>query len=506
MESNNRRLVKNTLFLYFRMFLMMFVTLYTSRIILQILGIQDFGIYNVVAGIVVLFAFINTAMASATQRFLSFALGQKDDIQVCRVFSMSLTTHIVIVLLVLFLAETVGLWILWNMNFPSHRLNAVFWTYQIGVLTCLLQMLRVPYNALIIAYEKMSFYAWISIFEVLLKLLIVYLLLGWDGDRLIFYSFLLFLVIFIINILYYLYSSKKFATIRYHFFWDARLFKKLLSFSGWSLFGSLANVSATQGLNMLINIFCGVAVNAAVGIANQVMGAVGQFLGNFQTAFNPQLVKSYASGKQEEFMNLIYMTSKFSFYLMLVISIPVLINCQFLLRAWLGVVPEYAAEFSQLMILFMLIEAISGPLWVSVQATGNIKNYQLLMGGLIFLNFPISLCLLFIGYSPIFVFIVRVLLNFITMIIRIIYLRKIINLSVKDFFNQVLKHILYVFVLAFPISVWLSSVFYGNWNNVLLNIIGSLLISLGIIYVLGLTSSERKLLNSVFLKYYGKIR
>lgn len=498
--DNNKRIAKNTLFLYLRMFLMMGVSLFTSRVILQTLGIEDFGVYNVVAGIVVLFSFINNAMAIASQRFLSFALGKKDNIELQRVFSMSLTSHLVIAALVLLLAETIGLWILLKMNFPENRLNAACWAYHFAVLTCAANVVRVPYNAAIIAYERMSFYAWVSILEVIVKLAIVYLLVIYSGDKLIFYSFLLFIVTIIVNYIYKFYCNRKFSVSKYHFFWDKILFKQFIGFSGWSLAGSIANVGAQQGLNMIINIFCGVVVNAAVGISNQVMGAVGQFLGNFQTAFNPQLVKSYATGDKGYFMSLIFKSSKFSYYLMFILSFPAIINCSFLLNTWLETVPEYAVEFSQLMLVYLLFDAISGPLWISVQATGQIKKYQLLMSLLIFLNLPLAYIVLFMGYSPIYVFVGRVFINIVTLIVRICYLRSLIHLPAKKYIMQVIMPIFLTTVLSIPLPLWIHYEYETTWLVFIFNTLICMVISISCIYVLGLTRGEKQMILTVLLK------
>lgn len=505
-SENNKRIAKNAFFLYLRMFLTMGVTLYTSRVILQTLGVEDFGIYNVVAGIVVLFAFINNAMAIASQRFLSFALGQSNNSEVTRVFSMSLTSHIVIAGIVLLLAETIGLWMLSKMNFPENRLSAVNWIYHLAVFTCIVNIIRVPYNAVIIAYERMSFYAWISIVEVFLKLAIVYLLLGYGGDKLIFYSFLLLIVSIIVYIAYKIYCNKNFNTSKYYFFWDKVLFKQFIGFSGWSLTGSLANVVAQQGLNMIINIFYGVVVNAAVGISNQVMSAVGQFLSNFQTAFNPQLVKSYATGDSEYFMNLIFKSSKFSYYLMLLLSLPALINCSFLLNVWLGTVPQYAAEFSQLMIIFLLFDAISGPLWISVQATGKIKHYQILMSLLIMLNLPISYLILYLGYSPVYVFMNRVIINVIILAARIVYLRPLIQFPTRRYILQVLFPIIWVTLFSIPIPIIMNKGMESSWLNVCSNSLVSLFMCSLFIYLIGLTKNEKVLINSIIKqKVFNKI-
>lgn len=502
--ENNKRIAKNTLLLYFRMFLIMGVTLYTSRVILEALGVEDFGIYNVVAGVVVLFTFLNNAMASATQRYLNFSLGKNDEKEVSRIFSMSMTSHFIISIIVLIAAETIGLWfVITQLNIPSSRMSAAIWTYQLAIATCILQIIRVPYNASIIAYEKMSFYAWISIIEAILKLLIVFILVPYKGDHLIMYSFLLFLVVGIINLLYKFYCNKKFPITRYVFFWDQKLFKEFIGFSGWSLIGGLANVSAQQGLNLIINIFCGVTVNAAVGICNQVNTAINSFLTNFQTAFNPQLIKSYANNDRRYFMNLIFSTSKFSYFLMLFISTPILINCEFILEVWLDNVPKYTVEFTQLMIIFTLFDAISGPLWISVQATGKIRNYQILIGCLILLNIPLSFILMKLGFSPVYVFIIRVLLNAVTLIARIIYLKPIINLPIHNFIYKVIIKIIIVTIVSLPLPIYLSTI-YKNWNGLFITTLTSIALTTIFIYTLGLSQNEKTTIKQIITRKFQK--
>ena len=286
-SENTRRIAKNTVMLYIRMLLIMAVTLYTSRVVLNVLGVEDFGIYNVVGGIVVMFSFLNGAMATSTQRFLSFSLGKNDQEQVARVFSMSMTTHISIALIVLLLAETFGLWIFYRyLNIPPERMGAAQWVYQLSVLTFCISIIRVPYNAGIIAYERMSFYAYISIVEVCLKLGMVILLQYLGSDKLILYALL---TTGIVTFIYKLYCCKTFSVCRYHYFWDKHLYKELISFSGWSLFGSAANVGVQQGINILLNVFFGVVTNAALGIANQVSSAVSQLV-NFAEIFRRLLI------------------------------------------------------------------------------------------------------------------------------------------------------------------------------------------------------------------------
>lgn len=505
-SESNRRIAKNTIFLYLRMFIMMAVTLYTSRVILITLGVEDFGIYNVVAGVVVLFSFLNNAMTIASQRFLSFALGRNDEQEVSRVFSMSLTSHIVICFIVLFIAETIGLWVLSQMNFPNERMNAIQWTYQLALLTCIVQIIRVPYYASIIAYERMSFFAWVSIVEAFLKLAIVFLLMYYSGDKLIYYSFLLLLVTSVINVVYTCYCNRFFKSTHYFFFWDKNMFKKYLSFSGWSLAGSLASVGSQQGLNMILNVFCGVFVNAAVGVSNQVFAAVAQFLGNFQTAFNPQLVKSYSSGNKEYFIDLVFRTSKFSYFLVLLIAYPIILNCDYILNIWLEEVPPYAVEFTQIMIFSLLFESISGPLWISVQATGKIKDYQLIISLIFFLNLPVSAVVLYLGVSPIYVFVIKALFYCLALVFRVFYLHKLIHFSMTKFVKVVLFRILFVTLCVIPLPLYLSRELATSLLSVSFMIFVCIMTTLIGIYFLGITYEEKQFVKDIGKKFILKIR
>ena len=335
-SDNNKRIAKNTLFLYLRMFVMMLTALFTSRIVLDVLGAADYGLNNIISGVVVLFSFLNSALLSATQRFLNFHLGRQDYKQTNVVFCMSMNTYILLSIVVVVLGETIGLWFVnTQLNIPSERMYAAQWVYQFTLIQFVINLLRVPYNASIIAYEKMNFYAYISLVEVIAKLLVVYLLYITTFDKLIFYSFLYTIVPLIVTFIYKLYCNRNFDTTKYMRIWNKVAFKEMFSFSGWSLFGSLANLAAQQGLNILINIFYGVTVNAAAGIANQVSTNVYGFISNFQTAFQPQIVKTYAAKEIERFHKLIFQTSKFSYFLVLVLVLPILFTIDGILDIWL---------------------------------------------------------------------------------------------------------------------------------------------------------------------------
>lgn len=498
-RDSNKRITKNTLVLYIRMFLTMAVSFYTSRIVLKALGVQDYGIFDIVGGIVAMFSFLNTAMSSATQRFLSFELGREDDAAVKRVFSMSMTAHISIAIFVIVLGETIGLWFLnTHLNIPEERMNAANWVYQFTIITFCIQIIRVPYNASIIAYEKMSFYAYVSIAEVLLKLGSVYLLLYFGFDKLKLYSVLTCAVIFITLMLYKAYCNRVFTTCFYNFFWDAMLYKKLISFSGWSLFGSLANVGAQQGLNILLNIFWGVTLNAAMGIANSVSNTIYGFVSNFQTAFKPQIVKSYASNDKVYFMNLIFQASKFSYFLLLLLAIPVLISTEFILDVWLQIVPEHSVSFIRLIILFLLIDAISAPLWMSVQATGKIRNYQILMGSMIFLNLPLAYLFLKLRFPPESVLVVRVIINLMTFLVRIIYLRKKIELSARRYFREVIFPVSLVTLISLPFPLIVNH-FSSDWSGFIITTMVAILATITCIYYIGLLKNERDFINRLIL-------
>lgn len=425
---------------------------------LSTLGEIDYGVYNIIAGVVVLFAFVQTAMSSATLRFLNFEMGQGTPESVARVFSMSMTTHISMSLLLFILAESVGLWFVsTQLNIPPQRVGAAMWVYQFSVFTACVNIIRVPYHATIIAHEKMSFYAYISIVESLLNLLLVYLLLILRSDKLILYSVGIFVLSIVVFACYRVYCIRQFTSTRYHFFWDRAQYMKLLSFSGWSLFGSLGVVGASQGLNILINIFYGVVVNAAMGIANQVQVAVVVFMNNFQTAFNPQLIKSCAAGECDYFEKLICQTSKYSFFLIYIIALPLITAASSVLDLWLGEVPPYTEQFVQLLLICILIEAVATPLWTAVQAVGRIRNYQIMIAVIVLLNIPISYLCFHLGYAPTSAVIVKVVLGVVALFARGIYLSRVAQFSLMGYARGVIVPCLGVVMLSAPISIYMLS-------------------------------------------------
>jgi O-antigen/teichoic acid export membrane protein len=489
--SNSHRIAKNTFALYFRQILIILVSLYTVRVVLNTLGAEDYGIYNVVGGVVVLFSFLNGAMTGATQRFLNYAIGQHNAEEARDVYSLSFMLYAVISLLVILLAETVGLWFLQiHLNIPAGRRDAAFVVYQCSIATTVIGLFRVPYHATIIAHEKMSFFALVSVIESLLKLGTVFLLAVIRFDSLIVYAFLEFIVRTSILFIYKFYCNRTFEMARFRYCGDKALLRRLAGFSGWSIFGGIANVSISQGTNIMINLFANVAVNAAMGIVTQVNTAVYSFVSNFQTAFNPQIVKSYAAKEYDYFIRLIFRTSKFSYFLLFFLVLPLYANAEYVLQLWLKNVPEYTIVFTRLILLFSLTNAIPGPLWTSVQATGNIKKYQLIVSSLIFANLPLSFIFLILGFSPIWVFIIKLALNVIILVWRVCFLGSRIQLPVSKFLHEVILPIVEISLVSSAAVFVLYNQFFG-WMQFVLSTAMSVVCTACLIYFIGLNAKEK---------------
>lgn len=496
-SSNSKRLVKNTLLLYVRMFLIMAVSFFTTRVILKNLGFEDYGIYNTIGGVVVLFSFINTAMVSSTQRFLNFHLGKEDEDGASNCFSVSIVVHVVLGLLIVLLTEMVGMTFLYTkMSLPPERFTAALWTLQFSIIITFINVVRSPYNACIIAHERMEFYAYLSILEAILKLAIVYLLTISPIDRLITYGILLVGVNFIITFCYKSYCNKHFELSKFRKVNDKSLFKKLLSFSGFSLMGNAANVATHQGQNMLINVFSGVIANAAVGVSSQLSNGVYSFCHNFQVAFNPQLVKTYAKGDLEELKNLIIRVSKLSFFLMFILAFPIMNYCKEYLTIWLKDVPDYSSEFCVYTMLFLIVDAVAAPLWITIQATGNIKRYQTIVSLLVITNLPVSWLLLSQGFPPTYVYISRFVINVIALTYRFFYVNRIIKFDIRVYLKSFILPVLSIVIIACIISRLLK-------NYDLHFIIGSIILGIAIfvsIMILGLNKNERIFIVSLITK------
>lgn len=504
-SQNNKRIAKNTLLLYVRMLFMMAISLYTSRVILNTLGVEDYGIYNVVGGIVAMFGFINGSMSSATQRYITFALGKGNFENLQKVFSTALQIHILISVLIIILGETVGLWFMYEkMQIPTDRINAAFWVLQCSIASTVIMILSVPYNADIIAHEKMSAFAYISIIEAILKLIIVYLLLISPFDKLIFYALLILAVQLLIRFCYSSYCNKHFSESRYRKVWDKLLFKEMTSFAGWSMFGNLSAVLYGQGLNMLLNVFFGPVVNAARAIAVQVQNAIQQFVGNFQMALNPQITKTYAKGELDEMHKLMFRSARFSFYLLFLLSLPILFETDFVLKIWLKTVPENTVIFLRIIICISLIYTLSNPLIVANQATGKVKKYQAVCGSILLLILPISYICLKYGLPAYSVFIVHFVMEAIAQLARMIMLRPLIGIKLRDYFTNVYSKVFIVVALSVVIPLFI----YKSMNDTILRFIivclTCFLSVVTIVYIIGLSKKEKAFICSKIIVVYNK--
>lgn len=491
-SQNNRRIAKNTLMLYFRMILTMLVSLYTSRVILNTLGVEDFGIYNVVGGVVSMFAFFNSAMSSATQRFLSYEIGKGDFVQLRKTFNATQVIHIGIAFFIFILAETIGLWFVKTyLVIPAERMDAAIWVYHFSVLSFMVSIIQVPYNATIIAHERMNVYAYVSILEVSLKLLIVFLLVGISFDKLKLYGILYFVVVLIIATIYRIYTRRNFEESKFEVVKDRQLYKTLISYSGWNLFGASAGVAQGQGVNILLNIFFGPVANAAQGIANQVRGAVNNFVSNFQLAVSPQIVKSYASGEKDYLNSLIFGTAKFSFYLLFLIALPITLEVDQILKLWLKTVPEYTSSFTILSLGLILLWPMSDPLMKAIQATGKIKKYQIITGTSMFLIFPITYLFYKFGFAAETTYIIAIIIEFLVLNVRLFIAGKLIDFPVINYIKEIIIKNILIALISLSLPLFIRSLMDANILRLIVVVFVSLIWNATIIYAIGLLKSEK---------------
>lgn len=491
--SDNKRLALNTILLYVRMLLLMVISLYTSRLILNALGVDDFGIYNVVGGIVVVLGFINNAMAGSTQRFLNFEMGKKDEKGLKKVFSTSIHIHLLVSILTIALAETIGLWFLnTKMNIPEARIIAANYIYQFSVITCIFNFLTVPYNASIIAHERMTAFTYISIIEGMLKLAVASAVYFATWDKLICYGLMMLLAGLINNFFWVSYAYRHFIEckkISIHFYKDKM--KAMLSFSGWTIFGNLGYILHTQGIAIIINIYFTVAVNAAQGIANQVNGVIQQFLNNFLLALNPQLVKSYAAGEIEAMHKIIVQSCKFAFCLVAFFVVPIIFEAPVILKIWLGVIPDYAIFFVRIVLLILLLNSISCILATSKGATGDIKTYQFTLTTIGAFHLPLTWIAFECGYGPEYSMYVYLVIVIVLQIVRVWFVCNSLKLRKRRLFFEVAVRcgvvLLTGSVLPLLLHLYLSS---SLLNSIIICIVGMISITITS-WIIVLTKQER---------------
>lgn len=504
-SSNNKRLVKNSSLLYVRMGITLLISLISSRIVLNTLGVTDYGIYSVVGGFVIMFSFLNQSLSTVSQRYFAVALGENDNKKLFGFYNSSIILYLGVACVVLILAETVGLWFLKNkMSFPDNRSVAIFWVYQFSVLTTVVGIIRSPLNANVIANERMSFFAYASIIEAALKVLVLIILVTSPFDKLILYSALILIITILITFWYSYYNRKEFDYTHFKIKHVERKFLiELLSFSGWGIFGSVASLGFRQGVNVVINIFYGVTVNAAFGIANQVSAMFNQFASGFQTALNPQLTKAVAANEKDSYNKLIYRSSKFSYFLLFMIGLPVLLNMEFLLTIWLKIVPDYTVIFCKLMIIAALVDVISAPFWVVVFATGKIKLYQIAVSLIMICNVIFSFIAAKKGYDPEITLYIRIALFSMQNVTRFIFVNYLIDFDIVYFLKKVVGPIIFVTSIALPLPIILKESFNGVLQLIFTSILSISIVGASI-YFIGLDLAERSFLKSIIIKQMHK--
>lgn len=493
--SSNKRIAKNTIALYIRMMFQMLIGLYTSRVILNALGVNDFGIYNVVGSVTAMLAFINGSMSNATMRFITFEEGRGNIEKLNKVFCTSMNIHICIAILTFVFLDSVGLWFLYNkMVISPERLNAAFWVLQFSIVTCVVDIISVPYNACIIAHEKMGAFAFISMFQQVITLVLALFLPVYSGDRLILYAIILMFVQVLLRIIYGQYCKFHFSETKYCRMWDKKLTKEMATFAGWTMNGNIAWLGYTQGLNILINLFSGTAVNAARGIAFTVQSKIIGFCDNFQVAVKPQITKTFSVGEYNKMHQLIISSSKFSYYLMLLLSLPIFIEIEEILRLWLKIVPEHSVNFVRLILLCSVIDIFRNPMDTAIHATGKIKKYQLWEATTLLLIIPCAYVALKIGFPVEAAFAVQLVIFVIVQIERIFIVCPVIKMLKRVYLKKLLMPAIYVTIGSILLPCILLAIWpieQSNWSQFFFYIFFSLFCSIVAIFSFGLTSLEK---------------
>lgn len=507
LQDNNKRIAKNTMLLYVRMLFIMIISLYTSRINLQSLGVENFGIYNVVGGVVALFSVFSGSLSVSISRFITYELGKGNTEKLRKVFSTAVSIQFFLAICIVFLAEIIGVWFLNNkMKIPLERLEAANWVMHFSIFSFAVNLISLPYNATIIAHEKMSTFAYVSVFEVIAKLGITYYLFISPFDKLKTYSVLLFSLSIVMRLIYGIYCKRKFIECSYTFVFDKSLIKQMTGFAGWSLFGLVAYSGYNYGLNILLNVFFGPVVNAARGIAFQVQNAVQGFSNNFQMALNPQIIKSYAQDDFNRMHQLIFASSKYSYFLLFFLSLPIIIEAPQILSIWLTVVPDNTVNFVRLILALITFDSLGSSISIAQQATGKIKNYQIIVGGIMLLIVPVSYFILKFGGNPESVYIVYFFVCVIAHIARMIIIKTMINLSLREYLKKVIKKLLVVTLCSSVLPI----IVYNILPSTMLSLIVVCMLCVSMvtvsIYFYGLDIKERSIVTEKIIYIYNKLR
>lgn len=499
--NRTKRIAKNAVLLYIRMVVTLLITLFTSRIVLRALGFDDFGLYNVVGGVVTLFSFLRSSMSTSTQRFLSYEMGVGNQDKLRNVFSICLSTHLALALAIFALAETVGLWFLNTyINIPDGREVSANWVYQFAVISLCLGMVSLPYDADIISNERMGYFAFLSILDAVLKLCIAYIIMCSESDRLILYGSLLMGISALNLFLNWAFCHYKFPETHYRLFWDKALSRRVFSFSGWTIWGQLAVIGSNQGTNILVNIFHSVVANAAMGVSHQVNTALTGLVSNFQTAFKPQIMKSYAARDFDYLTSLTCYASKISFFLLFIVSLPIMLNIELVLQLWLGRAPAYAGSLCIVFIVASLCNAVSAPLWMNIFATGHVKGYQLGLSAFYVGELVVVYALFRMGFSLVEGVAMKAVLNYVVIFVRLYYTHKTQpQFSFIGYARRVLLPVTGAALLTLIGSMPIIYLAADSYTRLFVSPI-AIVISLGCAYFVGLNSNERESLTKIINK------
>lgn len=505
--ENNKRIAKNTLALYIRTLVTMVVGLYTSRVVLNVLGVDDYGLYNVVGGVVAMFSILTATLSQAISRYFTFELGKENSNRLHIIFCTGVNIQLLMSVIVIFIAEIGGVWFLnAKMNIPPDRMVAANWVLQFSILAFVVSLISVPYNAVIIAHEKMKAFAYVSVLEAILKLTIAYILFISPVDKLITYGFLLLLVSIVIRFVYGHYCHNHFDECHYEFILDKTLLLEMAKFAGLNAITCSAFMFNTQGINILSNLFFGVAINAARGVALQVDTVIRGFVANFTTAAKPQIIKYYSSGDYGNMMKLVCSSTKYSYFLMLVFAIPFIFEADELLKIWLKTYPSYAPCFVRWSMFVALITLLGEMLYVAILATGKLKKYVALETAISIFVFPVSYLLFLINFPSYIPYLLMGIVYFVLMVVRLVYLRQILDFSIKCFLNEACRPVVLTTVLTLLVCWWISHIIYGK--SVFLILSACILMALTVcisIFLVGLAKAERKYVIDKIINYARKI-
>lgn len=507
-NQDNKRIAKNTMFLYIRMLIVLGVSFYTTRVVLNVLGIVDYGIYNIVCGFVSMFAFLNNSLANGVLRFYNFKKGKNASNEIPDVYSASLIILILVSIMIFILLETLGIWYINNkMIIPVERFTAAFWVFHFSVVSLIFVILQVPYSAAILAFEKMDYYAIVSIVDALLKLIIVLILRDCSYDKLFFYGLLSFFVSLINFILYYLYSKKHFRDeLRFKKIRDWSLFKEISAFSGWNVFGTFAYMIKDQGLNLLLNAFFGPVVNAAKGIAMQVNSALQGFSINIVAAVRPQLIQSYSAGKNSRVETLMFSMSRLIFVMLFVLSLPIMVELNYILHIWLSdSIPDYTIVFTDLVLVNMVLSSMNTPLSQVVHATGKMKMYQVSTSFIICSVLPISWVALKLGMSPTSTFVVSIVVSIVNQGACLYLLRRIFPFSIKEYINKIIFPCFLLTMVSLFVPLYIRYLLTEGFIRFIVNTIFTICATVLLSYIIVFTKDEKKIINEYVAKIKAKI-